>query len=151
MSDTYHSINLHVVFSTKDRLPLIRDELRDEMFAYMGGVASNRESVLLHAGGVEDHVHLLIGVPPKFAPSDLLRDMKANSSRWLKDEWEINGFSWQDGFSVFSVSPSKVDATKAYLDSQRDHHAKVSYGRELRDMYDAHGIPYDERFMPPVR
>ncbi len=62
MSDTFHSINLHVVFSTKDRQPLLRKELRDEMFAYMGGVASNRQSVLLHSGGVEDHVHLLIGV-----------------------------------------------------------------------------------------
>jgi putative transposase len=87
MSDTYHSINLHAVFSTKDRLPLLRDELRDEMFACMGGIARKRESVLLHSGGVEDHLHLLLGVPPKFAPSDLLRDIKANSSQWLKEKW----------------------------------------------------------------
>jgi putative transposase len=144
MSDTYHSINLHVVFGTKSREPLLRNEFRDELFAYMGGVARNRDAVLLHSGGVEDHVHLLIGLPPKLAASDLLRDIKSNSSRWLKEEKGLNGFAWQDGFSVFSVSPSKVDATKAYLDKQREHHEKVSFGRELRDMYEAHGLPYDE-------
>lgn len=104
----------------------------------------------MHAGGVEDHVHLLIGLPPKLAGSDLMRDVKANSSRWMKERWKLDQFAWQDGFSVFSVSPSKLKATIKYLDGQRGHHAKVSFGRELRDMYDAHGIEYDERWMPPV-
>lgn len=99
---------------------------------------------------MEDHVHLLIGLPPKLAGSDLMRDVKANSSRWMKERWKLDQFAWQDGFSVFSVSPSKLKATIKYLDGQRGHHAKVSFGRELRDMYDAHGIEYDERWMPPV-
>lgn len=150
MSDTYHSINLHVVFGTKTREPLLSKDIRAELFPFIGGIARNRESVLLHAGGVEDHVHLLIGVPPKIAPSELLRDIKANSSRWLRDTYGIANFGWQDGFSVFSVSPSKVEATKQYLDSQESHHQNVSFGRELRDMFDAHGLPYDERFLPPV-
>lgn len=150
MSDTFHSINLHVVFGTKNRERTLHDALMDELFAYIGGIARNREAVLLHAGGVEDHIHLLVGVPPKIALSDLLRDLKANSSRWLKDEKQVPGFGWQDGYSVFSVSPSKIAATREYLDRQRQHHEKVSFGRERRDMYDAHGLPYDERYLPPV-
>ena len=150
MSDTFHSINLHVVFGTKNRQSVLHDELRVEVFAYIGGIARNREAVLLHSGGVEDHVHLLLGVPPKIAPSDLLREVKANSSRWLKEDKQVHGFGWQDGFSVFSVSPSRIAATREYLDRQRVHHERVSFGRELCDMYDAHGLPYDERYLPPA-
>ncbi|MCC7508203.1 MAG: IS200/IS605 family transposase [Planctomycetes bacterium] len=150
MSDTYHAINLHFVFGTRSRAPLITDEIRVELFPYIGGVARTNDSTLVHAGGVEDHVHLLIGIPPKLAASDLMRDVKANSSRWMKERWELEQFAWQDGFSVFSVSPSKLPAAIAYLDGQPEHHARVSFGRELRDMYDAHGIKYDERWMPPV-
>jgi putative transposase len=150
MSDTYHSINLHVVFGTKTRQPLLSKDIRAELFPYIGGIARNRDAVLLHAGGVDDHVHLLLGVAPKIAPSDLLRDIKANSSRWLRQRYGIGDFGWQDGFSVFSVSPSKIASTKKYLDEQESHYERVSFGRELRDMFDAHGLPYDERYLPPV-
>ncbi|MBX3460032.1 MAG: IS200/IS605 family transposase [Planctomycetes bacterium] len=150
MSDTYHAINLHFVFGTKSRAPLLSDQIRVELFPYMGGIVRANESTLVHSGGVADHVHLLIGLPPKVAPSELMRDVKANSSRWMKERWDLPEFAWQDGFGVFSVSPSKLKATKDYLDGQAAHHARVSFGSELRAMYDAHGIEYDERWMPPV-
>ncbi|MEZ5993190.1 MAG: transposase [Planctomycetota bacterium] len=125
-------------------------EIRVELFPYIGGIARANDATLIHAGGVEDHVHLLLGLPPKLAASDLMRGVKANSSLWIKERWAVENFAWQDGFSVFSVSPSKLKATIAYLDGQQSHHAKVSFGRELRDMYDAHGVEYEERWMPPV-
>jgi len=96
MAGTYSKLLFHIVFSTKDRRPFIRPEIEEELYAYFGGVIKNQNGVLLDGGGMPDHVHLLVKLTPSHRISDLMRDLKANSSGWLGDR--IPGFTWQDGY-----------------------------------------------------
>jgi REP element-mobilizing transposase RayT len=113
MPHTYSTNLVHCIFSTKNRADSIPDDTRGQLYAYLAGVARNLEINILEMGGTANHIHMLIAVPPKRPLSDLVRDLKANSSRWMSE----NGprFSWQEGFGAFSVSPSQVAAVKTYI------------------------------------
>lgn len=149
MSDTYHSINLHFIFSCKDRLPLITPEIEAELYKVMAGVLRNKGAVLIEGNGTADHVHLLIGLPPRYAPSDAIRDVKANSSRWVHEKWPKQPFGWQAGFAVFSVSISKIKRTREYIRNQKEHHKQQSFRDELKWFLDNHGVEYEEKYLPP--
>lgn len=121
MSSTHHGILIHVVFSTKQRFKLLHKDWRDDLFAYMGGIATEHKSKLLRSGGVEDHVHLLMKIHPKFAISDTIKLIKGNSSRWINDNKKIAArFEWQRGYGAFSVSESMSNTVKRYIEIRRN-------------------------------
>ncbi len=148
MPSSYCALYSHVIFSTKHREPWLREALRPRLFAYIGGIIRAEKGVLLAAGGIEDHVHLLIRDHQTVAMSDLMRDVKANSSRWIHETFDdLPMFGWQDGFAAFSVSASNLDDLRGYLAKQVDHHRAVPFKDELLAFLRKHEIEFDERYV----
>ena len=148
MSSTHHGILIHVVFSTKQRFKLLHKGWRDDLFAYMGGIATEHKSKLLRSGGVEDHVHLLMKIHPKFAISDTIKLIKGNSSRWINDNKKIAArFEWQRGYGAFSVSESMSNTVKRYIENQEEHHRQQSFEDEYITFLKKHNIEYDRRYV----
>ncbi|SMP43298.1 REP element-mobilizing transposase RayT [Neorhodopirellula lusitana] len=148
MSSTHHGILLHVVFSTKHRHPHLADSWRDELFAVIGGIAKEQQALLLAAGGVEDHIHLLLKMHPKFAISDTLRTIKANSSGWINKENKIGcRHEWQRGYGAFSVSQSMVETVRSYLARQREHHQRQTFQDEYLEMLRRHQIEFNPQYV----
>ena len=139
---------LHIVYSTKDRAPFLKDKaLRAEMHQYLGGTCRNRECPTIQVGGPEDHIHLLIRLSQKIALADLIRDLKRESSKWVKTKsTELADFHWQEGYGAFSVSPSHVDALVEYIRGQEDHHRRESFQDEFRRLCKKYGLELDERY-----
>lgn len=145
---THHGILLHVIFSTKHRSPLILDSWRDDLFAYIGGTAKDHKTVLLKAGGIEDHIHLLLKLHPPFAGSSTVQLLKANSSKWINEERKTTKpFQWQRGYGVFSVSQSMAATVKNYIANQRAHHQRQSFEEEHLQMLRLYEIEFDERYV----
>ena len=148
MAQTLVSLMVHVIFSTKNREPLITPEIEPELFAYIGGILKNNESRLLDAGGTSNHVHLLISQSKNIALSTLMKDVKKDSSVWLKTKRrELRNFHWQDGYGGFSIGKSNLPALKQYLANQKEHHRKRSFQEELIQVLNEYGIEYDERYL----
>jgi REP-associated tyrosine transposase len=148
MASTFTNLLYHIVFSTKDRIPMIQADVRERLYEYMGGIIRGEGGVLLEIGGVPDHVHLLAKLKADTAIADLLRVLKSNSSGWVNDEHLIQGrFAWQTGYAAFSVSESQVGKIRQYLRNQESHHAKVSFKDELIALLKKNRIEYDERFL----
>ena len=128
MAGTYTNLLYHLVFSTKERIPLITKELQPDLYAYIGGIVRGEGGVLLEVGGISDHVHLLAKFKPTVAISDLLKKIKGGSSKWVNEEkFKLRKFGWQDGYAAFSVSESQVDAVRRYIREQEQHHCGPSY------------------------
>jgi REP element-mobilizing transposase RayT len=148
MAGTYTKLYYHVVFSTKHRKPFIRADLEAELQKYISGIVRNVGGSCVEINGMPDHVHLLLLLPPKLALSDALRDIKANSSKWIHEKFpELADFAWQDGFSAFSVSTSQVPDVLNYIHNQKDHHAERDFKAELLALLHRHGVEYDERYI----
>jgi len=113
----------------------------------MGGIIRERQGVPLSIGGVEDHVHALVGWRTDAAIADLLRHLKTRSSRWVHETIGIPEFAWQEGYAVFSVSKSHTERVKLYIQNQREHHRTRSFKEELIALLDAHGVEYDARYV----
>ena len=148
MPSTHHSLLVHLVFSTKHRSRLLQPEWRNDLFAYIGGIAKQQQSTLLRAGGVEDHVHLLLKIHPSFALADTIRLIKASSSKWVNKSGKVPGrFEWQRGYGAFSVSESMSDTVKRYIEYQEDHHRATSFENEYLAFLHRHKIEFDERYV----
>lgn len=148
MPHTYANLLVHVIFGTKDRQPTIVQEIRPRLFAYMGGIVRELGGTPCIVNGTDDHVHMLLGLPPAKAIADVLRVVKANSSRWTHEEFpERQGFAWQSGYGAFSVSQSNADAVHTYIANQEEHHKRVSFQEEYLLFLQRHGIAYDERYV----
>lgn len=148
MSHTHASLLVHVVFSTKGREAVIAPEIRERLFAYVGGVARNEGAALVSAGGVADHLHLLLSASPAKSVSGLVRDIKANSSRWIRETFpESQGFAWQAGYGAFSVSESNADAVRAYIERQEEHHRRVTFQEEYLEFLKRHRIEFDPKWV----
>ena len=145
MPRSYTSLYYHLVFGTKRRYPLIREEDEPMLYGYIGGILRNLEGKLLAGGGTCDHVHLLVSLSQKHALMDVVRTIKANSSRWFHQTIGRPGFRWQNGYGAFSVSKSGVEPVKQYIARQKIHHRVESYELELVRFFEKHGIPYDVR------
>ena len=128
----------HIVFSTKERRNLIPRASLDTTWAYIAAIARNHEMRVFAVGGMQDHVHALIEIPPEMAPADAVRILKCNSSRWLRESVRL--FSWQTGYAGFSVSPSQTGRVVRYVARQAEHHARYSFDEELRAILKAAGI-----------
>ena len=145
---THHGILLHVIFSTKFRQLLLAEQWCDDLFAYIGGIVTDHKSILLKAGGIEDHVHLLLRIHPQFAISKTVQLIKANSSKWINEKHKVSKkFQWQRGYGAFSVSQSMSDVVKAYIDNQREHHRNQSFETEYLGFLQKHGIEYDPQYV----
>ena len=139
---------VHIVFSTKNREPLIDKTIAPELYAYMGGIARRLECKIVAAGGIADHVHLLCRVTQKIALMTFVQKIKANSSSWVKTKGEnYLSFYWQDGYGAFSVSKSVVGQVIKYIDNQEEHHKKWGFQDEFRGLLEKHEIPYNERYV----
>ena len=138
----------HLVFSTKNREPWLEEEIQSSMFAYMGGIVRERKGTLMEAGGMADHVHLLVAMHQTTAVADLVRDIKSGSSRWMHErDTNFHSFAWQTKYGAFSVSRSMEETVCAYIRNQKEHHRKRTFQDEFRIMLDRHGFSYDERYM----
>lgn len=125
MAQTLVSLLVHIIFSTKNRERIITPEIEPELFAYVGGILKNHESRLLAAGGTADHVHLLVSQSKNVALSSLLKDIKKDSSSWIKTKGsQFRNFHWQDGYGAFSIGKSDVPELKKYIAGQQEHHRR---------------------------
>ena len=148
MPNSYTCLHYHVVFSTKNRTPRIHPPTQDRLYEYVGGIIRDNKGRLIAAGGTPDHVHLLLSLHPQTALSDLLRQAKAGSSRWIHETFaEQSDFAWQDGYGAFTVSQSSVVQVTTYIAEQEQHHRQVSFQEEFVEFLKRHEIPYDERFI----
>ncbi len=148
MSQSLAQIMLHLVFSTKDREPILDDKIRDELHAYIGGIIANEKGTLLKCGSVPDHIHLLIILPRTISVADLVQEIKTGSSKWLKTKGHRYGnFHWQGGYGIFSISPSHRSALETYIGNQAEHHRKETFQDEYRRLLAKYKIEFDERYV----
>jgi putative transposase len=149
MPQSLSQIYLHLVFSTKNRGPFLQDSaLRDNTHAYLAGTCRNLESPPIIVGGVEDHVHLLCRLAKTLCVSDLVRELKRESSKWLKEQSaELASFYWQNGYGAFSISPGHVEMLKTYIANQEEHHKKETFQDEFRRLLALYNIEYDEKYV----
>ena len=148
MGHTYTSILLHVVFSTKERQKLMNQALRERLFPYIAGIAQTNRFKAINVGGVEDHVHCLLSLPPTLLPSKAVQLVKGGSSKWIHDTFpEHARFAWQQGYTAFSVSISHLQETIAYINNQEQHHKRHTFEEEFIAFLKNHGIEYDERYV----
>ena len=148
MPQSFASLHCHVIFSTKHRAALLSAALQPRLFAYLGGALHEAVSVLVAAGGMLDHVHLLVSLGREVSVAEVARLVKANSSKWVRETFpELGGFAWQNGYGAFAVSYSLVDRVKAYIAGQAEHHRTMTFQGEFATFLKRHGIAYDERYV----
>jgi len=148
MSQSYTNLLYHLIFSTKDRRPLITLDYQPRLYEYIGGTIRGLGGTSLGINGIDDHVHVLAKLPPDKALSDTLRDLKANASGWMHNVFpEVKDFSWQRGYGAFTVSQSNVEEVSGYIARQKEHHSRVSFRDEFIQFLTVNGIDYDERYV----
>ena len=147
MPSTHLSLHYHIIFSTKDRIPLISSDWRERFHAYIGGVIRNAEGVPESIGGVADHVHLLVGLRASVSLADFVRDVKAVSSRWVHDEMQTPSFQWEEGFGAFTVSASQREQVRDYIVRQEEHHRHRTFQEEYVEFLNRSGVEYDVRYL----
>lgn len=147
MANTYTQLYVHYVFAVQNRLCLINNKWQDELYKYINGIVNQQGHKLYVINGMADHVHILISMTPKQAPSDLMYHLKRSSSLWInQNRHSESKFSWQEGFGAFSIGKSQLPALIKYIENQQEHHKKSSFREEYLQILDENGIEYDERF-----
>jgi putative transposase len=146
MGSTFFSLHYHIVFSTKERSPLIQTDWRPRLHSYLGGIIRGMNGVPEIVGGMADHIHILASLRPVHCLADLMRDLKKDSTNWIKDNFDRR-FAWQEGYAAFTVSPSATGAVRRYIANQELHHGKHSFVEELRELLGKAGVDYEERYL----
>ena len=148
MASTLTKVLLHIAFSTKNRDPIIPTTIEPRLYAYIGGICRAMNSPLLAMNGVSDHVHMFVSLSKTIALSDLLLNVKRDSSKWVKEnDATLHDFAWQDGYFAFSIGESQVEALQAYIARQKEHHKTVDFKDEMRAFFRKYGIEWDERYV----
>ena len=148
MSQSLSKLYAHIVFHTKKNQDLIKQDVEKELYAYLGGILKSTKSVPIAINGIEDHVHILCVMSKNIALADLIEELKKNSSRWIKTKGnQYKDFAWQGGYGGFSVSQSKVDVVKSYIENQKEHHKTVTFKEEYIRFLKEYGIDYNEDFL----
>ncbi|QDT52441.1 Transposase IS200 like protein [Caulifigura coniformis] len=151
MAGSFASLHIHIVFSTKERRPILTPRLRDLVFPYIAGIVHAEKGHLVEAGGVDDHVHLLVHLLVQLhqqtSVADCARLIKSNSSKWLRENHDDRWLGWQDGYGAFSVSQSSVSDVRDYIRTQEQHHAKTSFQDEFRALLTRHKIEFNEQYI----
>ncbi len=146
MPQSLANILLHVIWSVKERRPLIPDNLRSGLHGYMAGILKNLESPALIINSVADHVHVLCQLSKNLAACKLVEEVKKRSNKWMKQHGVLD-FTWQNGYGVFSVSQSNVDAVREYIEGQAEHHRKRDFKDEFREFCKRYSVALDERYV----
>lgn len=145
MGNTYSQIFIHLVFSTKERKPNIRLEFEEKLKTYIYNSAKDHEIQVLAVGGTQDHLHVLVMMPPKFPVSKAVQIIKGSSSRWLnKYHFDDYKFRWQRGYGAFSINKSLLPKTINYIQNQKDHHTDISFQDEFTSFLEKHNIDYNK-------
>ena len=148
MANTYTQINIHTIFAVQNRLSLIQKEWQDELYKYIAGIITNNGHKLLQIGGMPDHVHILFGMKPTQSLSDLMQDIKGDSSLWINKKRLIRGkFSWQEGYGAFSYGKSQIDSVVKYIQQQEIHHKKRDFAEEYLELLKLFEIKFDEKYV----
>jgi REP-associated tyrosine transposase len=148
MSQSFTNLLYHLIFSTKERRPVIKSEYQPRLYDYIGGIIRGTGGISLGIDGTEDHVHVLAKLRPDRALSDVLRDLKANATGWMHDMFpRLADFYWQRGYAAFTVSQSNLRQVQRYLAAQKEHHQKISFRDEFISFLKANEIEYDERYI----
>jgi REP element-mobilizing transposase RayT len=145
---SYISSHFHCVFSTKERRPLIKPELRERLWPFLGGIARQNKMKAIEIGGVEDHIHVLLSLPATMTVSKALQLIKGGSSKWVHESFpNQREFAWQAEYGAFSVSVSQLDKTIEYIRGQEIHHRKMTFQEEFLALLNKHRIEYDARYL----
>lgn len=148
MANTYSQIYLHIVFSVKGRHSLIALKWREELYKYICGIVNNKQQKVYAIGGVADHIHILISIKPNVLISDLVREIKSNSSKWIKEKKFVLGkFEWQEGYGIFSSSQSQLDVLINYINNQEKHHQKKTFKEEYLELLQKFNVDFDEKYL----
>ena len=148
MPGTFSQIYIQYVFAVKGRENLLQKPWRDEVFKYMGGIIKAKGQKPIIVNGVSNHVHVFVGIKPSMLISDLVRDIKNNSSNFINDQLFLKTkFSWQEGYGAFSYAHSQLDNVYHYIENQEEHHKSVSFQDELRALLKKYKVEYDERYI----
>lgn len=148
MPGAFHSLRYHLIFSTKGRKGWLDPAIRPRVHDYLGGVIRGEKGTPLAIGGVADHVHVLFGWRTDEAISTLVRKLKANSSKWIHATFpELRTFSWQEGYAIFTVSPSQLARVQTYIENQETHHRARSFRDELAEFLKAHQVAFEDRYL----
>lgn len=148
MSQSLSKLYVHIIFHTKDNQNLIKQDIEQELFAYMGGLLKNLRCVPIIINGTENHIHILCIMSKNITLADLLEELKRNSSKWIKTKGETyKEFFWQGGYGGFSVSQSKVDVVRNYIQNQKVHHKTETFKEEYIKFLKEYGIEYDEKYL----
>ena len=148
MANTYTQIHIHAVFAVQNRLSLIQDHWKDELYKYISGIIENNNHKLLKIGGMPDHVHVLFGMRPSQSVSDIMKEIKKSSSSWINMKQFVKGFfSWQEGYAAFSYGKSQIKDVAQYIENQQKHHKKRTFTEEYLEFLKLFEIEYDERYI----
>ena len=149
MPQSFSAVYIHLVFSTKDRRPFLRDQtIRNALHSYLGGVSKQLDCIPIRIGGIEDHVHLLARFGRTLSQAEWVKELKRISNKWIREQGEeYASFEWQGGYANFSVSQSNLEQVKRYIAGQEEHHRKTGFQDELRALLRKHEIEWDEKYV----
>lgn len=148
MPGTFHQIYVQIVFAVKGRENLISNKWNKELHKYIAGIIKGKEQKSIIVNGMPDHIHAFIGLRPAMAISDLVRDIKNNSSNFINDhQWVKRKFAWQDGYGAFSYSHSHIDNVYQYILNQENHHKKKTFKQEYLEFLKKFAVTYDEKYL----
>ena len=144
----YSQIYIHLVFSPRGRDACIREEIQKEVYIYISRIITNKNHKSLNINGMPDHIHILVGLNPSVSISDLVRDIKRSSSRYINEQKLVGKkFQWQEGYGVFSYSRSQLPIISNYIENQKIHHQKRTFKEEYLEFLDKYEVPFDEQFL----
>lgn len=148
MGNTYTQLHIHGIFGVQNRISLIQESWKEELFKYITGVIQNNNHKLIAINGMPDHIHVLFGMRPTQSLSDLMQDIKGCSSKWINKRGFVKGrFSWQEGFGGFSYSKSQLSNVAGYIENQQEHHRRKSFVEEYIDILEKFDVDYDPRYI----
>jgi REP element-mobilizing transposase RayT len=145
---SFISVHVHCVWSTKNRDPSLHSKLRERLWPYLGGIARENKMKALAIGGAADHVHIVLSLPATLSVAKTVQLLKGNSSKWIHETSPgMRSFEWQEGYGAFSLGVSAVDATKAYIRNQAEHHRRRTFREEFERILRKHGFDFDESML----
>ena len=147
MPSTFLALHYHIVFSTKDRVPLIDQTWMERLHEYLGGTVTGLGGFTQGVGGVGDHVHLLVGLRATHCLADFMRELKKASSVWVHEEIGLRKFAWQEGYGAFTVSPTARTRVQKYIANQAEYHRVKSFREELAEFLKSAGVKYEDRYL----
>ena len=148
MADTYSQIYIHIIFAVQGRENSIQNEWKERLYQYISKIVVSKKQKIYAINGVQNHIHILLSLKTDCNLSDIVRDIKANSSRWINENKFLHGkFNWQKGFGAFSLGRSQLDRIIAYIGHQEEHHRRKTFREEYIEFLKAYGIDFDVKYL----